>query len=146
MTAPRRSRAIREISARSQPCTDGWRCPGLAVVEVSTADHETAFAVQELLATRWPIVPVDRITRYPGEAGVRLRRFLDLRQRGRAKVVARSRFIFLRLSALRLALLSSAARVTLCAASDSAPRHANLPRPACVVPQPAATAPAAKDP
>jgi hypothetical protein len=54
--------------------------PGLAVVEVAAADDETAFAVQELLAARWGIAPADRTTREPGEPGVRLRCFLDLRQ------------------------------------------------------------------
>ncbi|WP_437097505.1 DUF6207 family protein [Streptomyces sp. enrichment culture] len=38
--------------------------PGLAVVEVPAADDETAFAVQELLATRWAIAPKShRLTR-----------------------------------------------------------------------------------
>lgn len=55
--------------------------PGLAVVEVAAADDQTAFAVQELLATRWAIAPADRTTREPGEPGVRLRCFLDLRRR-----------------------------------------------------------------
>jgi putative transposase len=54
--------------------------PGLAVVEVAAVDDETAFAVQELLAARWGIAPADRTTREPGEPGVRLRCFLDLRQ------------------------------------------------------------------
>ncbi|WP_432101304.1 DUF6207 family protein [Streptomyces sp. WAC 04229] len=54
--------------------------PGLAVVEVAAADDETAFGVQELLATRWAIAPADRTTHEPGEPGVRLRCFLDLRQ------------------------------------------------------------------
>ncbi|MFF8017042.1 DUF6207 family protein [Streptomyces sp. NPDC007929] len=54
--------------------------PGLAVVEVAAADDETAFAVQELLAARCAIAPADRATREPGEPGVRLRCFLDLRQ------------------------------------------------------------------
>jgi hypothetical protein len=54
--------------------------PGLAVVEVAAADDETAFAIQELLAARWEIAPADRTTREPGEPGVRLRCFLDLRQ------------------------------------------------------------------
>ncbi|MFG3029184.1 DUF6207 family protein [Streptomyces sp. NPDC048253] len=53
---------------------------GLAVVEVAAAEDETAFAVQELLAARWGIAPADRTTREPGEPGVRLRCFLDLRQ------------------------------------------------------------------
>lgn len=54
--------------------------PGLAVVEVAAADEETAFAVQELLTARCAIAPADRMTREPGEPGVRLRCFLDLRQ------------------------------------------------------------------
>ncbi|MGB9999621.1 DUF6207 family protein [Streptomyces pseudogriseolus] len=54
--------------------------PGLAVVEVAAADDDTAFAVQELLATRWAIALADRTTHEPGEPGVRLRCFLDLRQ------------------------------------------------------------------
>lgn len=53
---------------------------GLAVVVVAAADAETASAIQELLASRWAIAPTDRTTREPGEPGVRLRCFLDLRQ------------------------------------------------------------------
>ncbi|GAA2919473.1 MULTISPECIES: DUF6207 family protein [Streptomyces] len=53
--------------------------PGLAVVEVAAADDETALAVQELLAARCVIAPADRTTREPGEPGVRLRCYLDLR-------------------------------------------------------------------
>jgi hypothetical protein len=41
--------------------------PGLAVVEVAAADEQTAFVVQELLATQWAIAPADRITHEPGE-------------------------------------------------------------------------------
>ncbi|GAA4050759.1 hypothetical protein GCM10022233_21700 [Streptomyces shaanxiensis] len=54
--------------------------PGLAVVEVAAADDETAFAIQQLLAARCVVAPADRTTREPGEPGVRLRCFLDLRQ------------------------------------------------------------------
>ncbi|MGW9497391.1 DUF6207 family protein [Streptomyces prasinus] len=54
--------------------------PGLAVLEVAAADDETAFAIQELLATRCAVAAADRTTREPGEAGVRLRCYLDLRQ------------------------------------------------------------------
>ncbi|MFF9220785.1 DUF6207 family protein [Streptomyces viridosporus] len=54
--------------------------PGLAVVEVAAADDQTAFAVQELLATRWATAPANRTTREPGEPGVRLRCYLDLRR------------------------------------------------------------------
>ncbi|MEV7076601.1 DUF6207 family protein [Streptomyces sp. NPDC093990] len=53
--------------------------PGLAVVEVAAADDTTAFAVQELLAKHCTIAPADRTIREPGEPGVRLRCFLDLR-------------------------------------------------------------------
>jgi hypothetical protein len=59
--------------------------PGLAVVEVAAANDETAFAIQELLAARWGIAPADRTTREPGEPGVRLRCFLDLRQEPEAE-------------------------------------------------------------
>ncbi|MFD9515581.1 DUF6207 family protein [Streptomyces mirabilis] len=52
--------------------------PGLAVVEVAAADDQTAFALQEVLATRWATATADR--RVPGEPGVRLRCYLDLRQ------------------------------------------------------------------
>jgi hypothetical protein len=54
--------------------------PGLAVVDVAAANDQTAFAIQELLAARYAIAPADRTTREPGEPGVRLRCFLDLRQ------------------------------------------------------------------
>ncbi|TRO56318.1 DUF6207 family protein [Streptomyces sp. IB201691-2A2] len=54
--------------------------PGLAVVDVVAADDDTALAVQALLATRWATAPADRTTRVPGEPGVRLRCYLDVRQ------------------------------------------------------------------
>ncbi|MFJ8469678.1 DUF6207 family protein [Streptomyces swartbergensis] len=54
--------------------------PGLAVVEVAAADDQTAFMVQELLAAWCAMAPADRTTQHPGEPGVRLRCFLDLRQ------------------------------------------------------------------
>ncbi|MFE5374015.1 DUF6207 family protein [Streptomyces mirabilis] len=40
--------------------------PGLAVVEVAAADDQTAFALQEVLATRWAAATADRTTREPG--------------------------------------------------------------------------------
>ncbi|KPI14628.1 hypothetical protein OK006_3324 [Actinobacteria bacterium OK006] len=54
--------------------------PGLAVVEVAAADDQTAFALQEVLATRWATATADHTTRVPGEPGVLLRCHLDLRQ------------------------------------------------------------------
>ncbi|MFE4630516.1 DUF6207 family protein [Streptomyces mirabilis] len=54
--------------------------PGLAVVEVAAADDRTAFALQEILATRWATATADRTTRVPGQPDVRLRCHLDLRQ------------------------------------------------------------------
>ncbi|MEV7789695.1 DUF6207 family protein [Streptomyces sp. NPDC088106] len=68
-----------------RPINDGHVAePGLAVVEVTAVDDETAFAVQELLATRCAVATADRTTREPGEPGVRLRCFLDLRQQPNA--------------------------------------------------------------
>ena len=54
--------------------------PGLAVVEIAACDDRTAFAVQELLAARWATATADRTTRDPGQPGVRLRCYLDVRQ------------------------------------------------------------------
>jgi hypothetical protein len=50
------------------------------VVEVAAADDDAALAVQELLATRRATATADRTTREPGEPGVRLRCYLDVRQ------------------------------------------------------------------
>lgn len=54
--------------------------PGLAVVEIAACDDQTAFAVQELLAGRWATATADRTTRDPGQPGVRLRCYLDVRE------------------------------------------------------------------
>ncbi|MFC8350791.1 DUF6207 family protein [Streptomyces sp. NPDC057280] len=54
--------------------------PGLAVVEIAAGDETTAFAVQSLLAAQCAIAPAAHATREPGQPGVRLRCFLDLRQ------------------------------------------------------------------
>ncbi|MGW0188189.1 DUF6207 family protein [Streptomyces sp. NPDC003362] len=54
--------------------------PGLLVVEVAAANDETAFAFQDALAARWATATAERTTREPGEPGVRLRCYLDLRQ------------------------------------------------------------------
>ncbi|MFD9193605.1 DUF6207 family protein [Streptomyces phaeochromogenes] len=56
------------------------REPGLAVVDVTAADAETALALQEALAVQWATAAADRVTRDPGQPGVRLRCYLDLRQ------------------------------------------------------------------
>ncbi|WP_411101031.1 DUF6207 family protein [Streptomyces sp. x-45] len=54
--------------------------PGLVVVDVAAADDETAFAFHTVLAARWATTSVERTTRDPGQPGVRLRCYLDLRQ------------------------------------------------------------------
>ncbi|POX57843.1 hypothetical protein C3492_41235 [Streptomyces sp. Ru62] len=54
--------------------------PGLAVVEVAACDDETAFALQELLAGRWATTTADTTTPAPGEPGVRLHCYLDVRR------------------------------------------------------------------
>ncbi|MGW3099653.1 DUF6207 family protein [Streptomyces sp. NPDC001102] len=52
----------------------------MAVVEVAAHDDATAFAVQERLAQWCAIAAADSTVREPGEPGVRLQFFLDLRQ------------------------------------------------------------------
>nr|WP_307179763.1 DUF6207 family protein [Streptomyces africanus] len=54
--------------------------PGLVVVDVAAADDDTALAFQAALAGRWAIATADRTARTPGEPGVRVRCYLDLRQ------------------------------------------------------------------
>lgn len=54
--------------------------PGLIVVDVAAADDETAFAFHAALSARWATTSVERTTRDAGQAGVRLRCYLDLRQ------------------------------------------------------------------
>ncbi|MFH8899120.1 DUF6207 family protein [Streptomyces coeruleorubidus] len=72
---PRARSAWHEADPEAHPAE-----PGLAVVEVAAAEDQTAFASQVLLAGRWATASADRTTRVPGEPGVRLRCFLDLRQ------------------------------------------------------------------
>ncbi|WP_240468079.1 DUF6207 family protein [Streptomyces dangxiongensis] len=54
--------------------------PGLIVVDVAANDEETALAFQQAVAARWATAVADRITREPGQPGVRLRCYVDLRQ------------------------------------------------------------------
>jgi hypothetical protein len=54
--------------------------PGLVVVDVAAADDETAVAFHAALAARWATTSVERTTRDAGQAGARLRCYLDLRQ------------------------------------------------------------------
>ena len=54
--------------------------PGLVIVDVAAADDDTAFAFQQALASRWATATTDRTTHDPGQPGVRLRCYLDLRQ------------------------------------------------------------------
>ncbi|MYV48406.1 DUF6207 family protein [Streptomyces sp. SID2888] len=53
---------------------------GLLVVEVAAADDDTAFAFQAAISKRWATARAERTTREPGESGVRLRCYVDLRQ------------------------------------------------------------------
>ncbi|MFD0392341.1 DUF6207 family protein [Streptomyces nogalater] len=56
------------------------REPGLVVVDVAAADDATALAFQQMLVGWWATATAERTTRDPAEPGVRLRRYLDLRQ------------------------------------------------------------------
>ncbi|MEV5796024.1 DUF6207 family protein [Streptomyces sp. NPDC052192] len=53
--------------------------PGLAVVAIAAADDATALAIEQLLAECCTTAHADRTTRDPGEPGIRLRFFADLR-------------------------------------------------------------------
>jgi hypothetical protein len=57
------------------------REPGLIVLDGAAADDATAFAFQQLLAERWATATAQETTRDVGEPGVRLRCYVDLRQR-----------------------------------------------------------------
>lgn len=57
--------------------------PGLAVVQIAAADTATAAAVQAALAGRWA-TSVTEPYREPGEPGVRLTCYLDVRQKAPA--------------------------------------------------------------
>ncbi|MEU9522779.1 DUF6207 family protein [Streptomyces sp. NPDC048224] len=54
--------------------------PGLAVVDITAAGDKTAFTFHTALAARWAATSVDRTSRDPGQPGVRLRCYLNLRQ------------------------------------------------------------------
>ncbi|MGW3150957.1 DUF6207 family protein [Streptomyces sp. NPDC001177] len=54
--------------------------PGLVVVDVAAADDATALELQQALADRWAAVTAEGTTRQPGQPGVRLRCYLDLRR------------------------------------------------------------------
>ncbi|MFI2764776.1 DUF6207 family protein [Streptomyces echinatus] len=54
--------------------------PGLVVVDIAAADDQTAFAFHTALASMWATTAVERTTRNPGQPGVRLRCYLDMRQ------------------------------------------------------------------
>jgi hypothetical protein len=62
--------------------------PGLLVVDVAAADDATVLAFQQLLAARWATATAEHTTRDPGQPGIRLRCYLDLRQQLAAAAVA----------------------------------------------------------
>ncbi|WP_225823975.1 DUF6207 family protein [Streptomyces naphthomycinicus] len=55
--------------------------PGLVMVDIAAADDQTAFAFHAALAAMWATTAVERTTRDSGHPGVRLRCYLDMRQR-----------------------------------------------------------------
>ncbi|MEU6772392.1 DUF6207 family protein [Streptomyces sp. NPDC046759] len=54
--------------------------PGLVVVDITAADDQTAFAFHAALAAMWATTALERTIRIPGQSGVRLRCYLDMRQ------------------------------------------------------------------
>ncbi|WP_280892385.1 DUF6207 family protein [Streptomyces sp. LBL] len=65
--------------------------PGLVVLDVAAADAATAFTLQAVFAERWATVTAEDLTREPGQPGVRLRCYLDLRQPFRSDPASRGR-------------------------------------------------------
>ncbi|MFJ8469832.1 DUF6207 family protein [Streptomyces swartbergensis] len=55
--------------------------PGLLVVEAAAADQETVLAFERAVAGRWATTDAHRTPKVPGQSGVWLRFFLDMRQR-----------------------------------------------------------------
>ncbi|KAF3469413.1 DUF6207 family protein [Streptomyces sp. Tu 3180] len=53
---------------------------GLVVVDVAAVDGQSAFALQEALASLWAATAVERTTRDVGRPGVRLRCSSGMRQ------------------------------------------------------------------
>jgi hypothetical protein len=54
--------------------------PGLLVIDVAGFDDDTVLAFQEAIARTWGTSTAERTTRDPGQPGVRLRMYTDLRQ------------------------------------------------------------------
>jgi hypothetical protein len=54
--------------------------PGLLVIDVAGFDDDTVLAFQEAIARTWGASTAERTTRDPGQPGVRLRMYTDLRQ------------------------------------------------------------------
>ncbi|MFD6286356.1 DUF6207 family protein [Streptomyces sp. NPDC060205] len=52
---------------------------GLLVLDVAGLDDTTVYAFQDAIARTWAAT-VDRTTRTPGQPGVRVRMYVDLRQ------------------------------------------------------------------
>ncbi|MDF2273416.1 DUF6207 family protein [Streptomyces coacervatus] len=54
--------------------------PGLLVIDIAGADDVTVMAFQDAVARTWGTATAARTTRDPGQPGVRIRLYADLRQ------------------------------------------------------------------
>lgn len=54
--------------------------PGLAVLDISAADEDTARVVMEVLQQQWATSGVTPVRRVPGQGGVRVRVYADVRR------------------------------------------------------------------
>nr|WP_229841662.1 DUF6207 family protein [Streptomyces brasiliensis] len=54
--------------------------PGLLVIDVAGFDDDTVLAFQAAIARTWGTATAERTTRDPGQPGVRLRMYTDMRQ------------------------------------------------------------------
>ncbi|TVZ90522.1 DUF6207 family protein [Streptomyces sp. BK340] len=63
------------------PIREAHLCePGLLVIDVAGFDDDTVLAFQASIARTWGTATAERTTRDPGQPGVRLRMYTDLRQ------------------------------------------------------------------
>ncbi|MFF7205340.1 DUF6207 family protein [Streptomyces sp. NPDC008141] len=56
--------------------------PGLIVVDITAADEATALAAVAEMDSRWATSRPDQVRRLPGQVGVTLRLYADIRRSG----------------------------------------------------------------
>ncbi|MFE7763010.1 MULTISPECIES: DUF6207 family protein [Streptomyces] len=54
--------------------------PGLLVIDVAGVDEASVMAFRDAVVRTWATAPAEHVTREPGQPGVRIRLYTDLRQ------------------------------------------------------------------